>query len=319
MKNLFELLQESKFPERRRTIVDYIHGHPEEFEALLDKSFEKDCDAKEHIIDLIDLLNSTLMVRVIEKAVIDDDAQTQIKGLQAAYRSRVDSMNTHIEQILSSREKEFEARKWALHILGSTDPDFYSSHITRIARDISEDVELRKEAIFALTKIVTEKTLGTLCTLLGDSNPEIRQSGAWALSNIGSTDTIGCLLAALDDEEENVRDWAIRGLRDMDDARALQSLADAIRSSTAAEQVRMIRLVIERRSDVILRAIVELLDSKDTDVKRTAAWALSVSPYPPAIPSLKLLLDNKDDQTRDYARVALIRSGDFDLADLEFE
>jgi hypothetical protein len=319
VKSLSELLQESSVPDRRRTVVEYIHSHPKEFEALLDRSFEIDSDLKERIIDLVDLLNSTLMVRVIEKAVMDDDKQTQIKGLQAAYRSRVDSMNVQIEKILTSREREFEARKWALHILGSTDPDFYSRHITRIARDISEDVRLRKEAIFALTKIVSDKTLGTLCTLLGDPDAEVRQSGAWALGNIGSPDAIGCLLAALDDEDESVRDWAIRGLRDMDDAGALQGLADAMRFSTPAEQVRMIRLVIERRSEVILRVIVELLGSEEIDVRRTATWALSVSPYPPAVPSLKELLDDQDEQTRDYARVALIRSGEFDLTDMELQ
>jgi hypothetical protein len=317
VKSLSELLQESSTPDKRRAIVDYIHGHPKEFEALVERFFEKDSDLKGHIIDLVDLLNSTLMVRVIEKAVLDSDRRTQIKGLQAAYRSRVDSMNVHIEEILYSQEKDFEARKWALHILGSTDPEFYSRHITRIARNSSEDVRLRKEAIFALTKIVNDKTLGALCTLLGDSNSEIRQSGAWALSNIGSPEAIGCLLAALDDEDENVRDWAIRGLRDMDDARALQGLADAIRSSAPVEQVRMIRLVIEQRSEVILRAITELLSIEEADVRRTAAWALSVSPYPPAVPSLRQLLDDNDEQTRDYARVALMRSGDFDLTDVD--
>jgi HEAT repeat protein len=81
----------------------------------------------------------------------------------------------------------------------------------------------------------------------------------------------------------------------------------------------MIRLVVERRSEVILRAIAELLGSQELDVRRTAAWALSVSPYPPAVPSLKTLLDDQDEQTRDYARVALIRSGGLDSAELALE
>jgi len=90
----------------------------------------------------------------------------------------------------------------------------------------------------------------------------------------------------------------------MDDARALQGLADAIHTSIPEEQVRMTRLVIERKSEVILRAIVELLDSPDIQVKRIAAWALGVSPYPPAVPSLKELLDDEDEEVRDYARIA---------------
>ena len=164
---------------------------------------------------------------------------------------------------------------------------------------------------------MNDKTLGTLYTLLGNSDIEIRQSGAWALSNIGSPDSINCLLAALDDEDELVRDWAIRGLRDMDDTRALQGLADTIHTSPPKEQVRMIRLVIERKSEVILRAIVELLSSQDIPVRRTAAWALGVSPYPPAVPSLKELLDDEDEEVCSYARIALIRSGGLDPSDLQ--
>jgi len=79
----------------------------------------------------------------------------------------------------------------------------------------------------------------------------------------------------------------------------------------------MIRLVIERKSEVILRAVVELLGSQDIHVRRTAAWALGVSPYPPAVPSLKELLNDEDEEVRDYARIALIRSGGLDPTDLQ--
>ncbi|MBN2228142.1 MAG: HEAT repeat domain-containing protein [Candidatus Thorarchaeota archaeon] len=311
-----DLLKESNTLDKRRDLIEYIQAHSDEFDEILDTAFSEDSSSKHRLLELVDFLSTALAVKIIERAVLGQDEQTRVKGLQAAYRTRIDSLNDHVERILRSPEERFEARKWSLHILGSTDPNYYSKSITRIARDLSEDIDLRKEAIFALTKIVNDKTLGVLCTLLGDTNAEIRQSGAWALSNIGSPDSINCLLAALDDMDEHVRDWAIRGLRDMDDSRALQGLANAIRCSSPEEQVRMTRLVIEKRSDVILRVIVELLDSSDTNVRRTAAWALSVSPYPPAAPSLKMLLDDADEQTRDYARIGLIRSGGIDPSDL---
>ena len=79
----------------------------------------------------------------------------------------------------------------------------------------------------------------------------------------------------------------------------------------------MTRLVIERKSEVILRAVVELLSSQDIHVRRIAAWALGVSPYPPAVPSLKELLNDEDEEVRDYARIALIRSGGLDPTDLK--
>jgi HEAT repeat protein len=314
---LSEQLLKKTSAEGRREIVEYIHGNPSEFEKVVNSAFSKEYRLRRPLLGLVDLLNGAQLVQIIEKAIFDEDVLIRKQGLQAAYRTRVDSLNVRVAEILLNKEENFEARKWALHILGSTDPEYYSDQIVGITRNSSEDVNIRKEAIFALTQIVNDKTLGTLCTLLGDSNVEIRQSGAWALSNIGSSDTINCLLAALEDEDELVRDWAIRGLRDIDDARALQGLADAIHSSPPKEQVRMTRLVVERKSEVILRAIVELLNSEDTHVRCTAAWALGVSPYPPAVPSLKELLDDEDEQVRDYARIALIRSGGLDPTDLQ--
>jgi len=314
---LSELLLNKLTKDRRLEITEYISNHPEEFEKVLNHAFSEDSELKKPLLDIVDLLNSAQTVLVIEQAVLDEDVLIRKHGLQAAYRTRVDSLNVQVAEILSNKKEEFEIRKWALHILGSTDPEYYSGQIVKITRNSSEDVNIRKEAIFALTQIANDKTLGTLCTLLGDSDVEIRQSGAWALSNIGSSDSINCLLAALDDDDEIVRDWAIRGLRDMDDARALQGLAEVIHTSPPKEQVRMTRLVIERKSEIILRAIVELLGSQDIHVRRTAAWALGVSPYPPAVPSLKELLNDEDEEVCSYARIALIRSGGLDPTDLK--
>jgi len=315
--DLSEFLLEEPSLERRREIAEYIRGHTREFEEVLNQAFSNRPRLKRPLLSLVDLLNGTQLVLLVEKAVLDNEIQIRKQGLQAAYRTRVDSVNEHIAKMISDKDEDFEVRKWALHVLGSTDPEYYSGQIVKMTRSKSEDVNIRKEAIFALTQIVNDKTLGTLCTLLGDENVEIRQSVAWALSNIGSSETINCLLAALDDEDEKVRDWAIRGLRDMDDARALQGLAVTLSSSSPEEQVRMIRLVIERKSEVILRAIVELLSSENIHVRRTAAWAMGVSPYPPAVPSLKELLDDEDEEVRDFARIALIRSGGIDPMDLK--
>ncbi|TFH08047.1 MAG: hypothetical protein E4H14_07210 [Candidatus Thorarchaeota archaeon] len=316
MIRLSELLLKGTLPEKRLEIVEYINKHQEEFEKVVDYAFSKEYELRKPLLGLVDLLNSAQIVEIIERAILDDDVRIRKQGLQAAYRTRIDSLNMRIAEILSNKSEDFDARKWALHILASTDSEYYSSQIVRLTRNNSEDVNIRKEAIFALTQIVNDKTLGTLCTLLGDSNAEIRQSGAWALSNIGSPDSINCLLAALDDEDDIVRDWAIRGLRDMDDARALQGLADAIHTSPPMEQVRMTRLVIERKSEIILRSIVELLSSENIHVKRIAAWALGVSPYPPAVPSLIELLNDEDEEVRDFARIALIRSGGLDPTDI---
>ena len=317
MTNLTNLLRGQDTLEKRSEIVDYIHHNQEEFAQVLDVAFDNGDEIRDSLLNLIDQLSNPMIIQVIEKAIKTDDDRIKIRALQAAYRTRIDTLNEFVFNILTDTTEVFDARKWALHILGSTDPDCYSQYIMKIARSRIEKIPLRKEAIYALTKIVDDKTLGTICALLGDSDVEIRQSGAWALSNIGSPESIPCLLAALDDDDELVRDWAIRGLRDMDDSRALQGLADATRAAPPEEQVRMIRLMVEKRSEIIQRTITELLAASDIDVRRTATWAMGVSPYPPAVPSLKELLDDPDEEVRNYARIALIRNGGIDSSDLK--
>lgn len=319
--NVLKLLTDIKRPEKRKEVAEYINAHPGEFGDVLVSIFaDKSEDTKQsqqHILDLVDLLSAKLAIQVIEQAIGNNDSRIKVRGLQAAYRTRVDSLNSRLVDILADTKEEFEVKKWIVHILGSTDPESYGRILRKTARDSKEDVNLRKEAVFALTKVVGDETLGTLCALLGDSNVEMRESGAWALSNISAPESINCLLAALEDESEKVRDWAIRGLRDMDDTKALQGLADVMARVSPNEQVRMIRLVVERKSEIILRAITELLGSEDIEVLRTAAWAIGVSPYPPAVPALRELLDHEDEQVRYYGKVALVRSGGIDPTDLQ--
>jgi HEAT repeat protein len=318
---VLELLADIKSIGKRKETAEYINSHPDEFVSVLDSVFKEDSvessNYKQHILDLIDLLSVKLAVLTIERVIMDTDSQIRLRGLQAAYRIRVDSLNLQLVEILSDTEEKFEVRKWVIHILGSTDPVSYGRILRKIARDSHEDVNLRKEAVFALTKVTDDETVGTLCALLGDPSTEIRESGAWALSNMSAPESINCLLASLEDESENVRDWAIRGLRDMDDAKALQGLADVMARVSSDEQVRMIRLVVERKSEIILRAITELLSSENVEVLRVAAWAIGVSPYPPAVAVLRNLLEYDDEQVRYYAKIALVGSGGIDPTDLQ--
>ena len=317
--SLLDLLSEMTGTGKRREIAEYINKHPEELEDILSDIFNekelKSDEIKQMLLRLTDFLNEKLVLSIIERAIDDNNPMIRIRGLQAAYRTRIDSLNERVMQILDSQEEEFEARKWALHILASTDSRAFAVKLRKIARNSLENIGIRKEAVFSLTNIDEDKTIGTLCALLGDSAVELRRSGAWALAQIGSPDSINCLLAALDDNDTEVRDWAIRGLRDIDDSRALQGLADALENVSPEEQVRMIRLIIDRRSEIVLRAIAQLLTSSDVNVRRQAAWAMGVAPYPPAAGNLEILLEDQDEQVKDYAKVALMRIGRMDPTD----
>lgn len=319
MNTLRKILSDITDAEKRREISDYFNSNPTEFRDLLNDVFGSSdsgyTEDKRCILDLVDLLSTKLVIETVVKALADDDVRIRIKGLQATYRRQIDSLNDMILRILNNVDEPFEIRKWAVHILGGTDPVGFGRHLRQIMRNPEEDVNLRKEAIFARTNNASVETLGTLCILLGDRNSEIRQSSAWALSKIGSEDSISCLLAALEDDDESVREWAIRGLRDIDSSRALQGLADSMVRAQPKEQVQFIRLVAEKKSEIIMRAIAVLLESYDVSVRRSAAWAMGVSPYPPAAGTLEKLIKDDDSEVREYAKKALARLGLIDSTD----
>ncbi len=319
VKVMFDLILSGKMKGKHREIAEYADSHSEEFTALVDEIFRNDSEKKSRVLELVDYLSPRLAEYIVAKGIVDDDSKIRISSIKATYRTRIESLNEKITVILMKREEEFEIRKWIIHILASSDPREYAKLIRRIVRDDTEDRQIRKEAIFALTNMDDELTIGSLCILLGDHDREIRQSGAWALSKIGSSSSINCLLAAIEDEDETVRDWAIRALRDMDDTRALQGLADVMKSAVPSEQVRLIRLLVERRSEIILRAIAEKLSSPDVNVRREAAWAMGVTLFTPAIPSLESLVNDEDEQVRDYAKKALMRMGQVDPTDFGFQ
>ena len=186
---MFDIISKSD-SSKRREVAEYINGHPEEFTHLLRDVFTKNdaesLELKQKLFTYGDFINDKLAIEMTRQAIEDTEKQIRIGGLQFAYRRQIDSLNHLVVQILEDNQEPFETRKWAIHILGSNDPVGFGKSLRGIARNPLGSVELRKEAIFSLTNTESDETIGVLCALLGDSNPEIRQSGAWVLGKIGS-------------------------------------------------------------------------------------------------------------------------------------
>ncbi|MFO7837225.1 MAG: HEAT repeat domain-containing protein [Candidatus Thorarchaeota archaeon] len=319
MKTIKQQIMKSDKPEMREDIAEYINTHSSEFLQLVASVFDtagKE-DLKKQIIGICDLLDRQLMCEAIGRAVNDQSSDVRVLGLRAVYRTRSEEFTADCLKLVRDENEPFEVRKWATHILASEHPNEYGRVLRQIARDTGENMELRREAVHALTKIDDDKTVGSLCAILGDSSEDMRKSAAWALGRIADEESIDCLLAALEDESEAVRDWSVRALRDMGAPKAVQGLIDAMKEAPPEEQVRMIRLIVEKRSEIILRSIAEFLSSPHTEVRRVAAWAMGVSPYPPAAASLEHLLDDEDARVRKYAEEALRRLGRIDGSEFE--
>ncbi len=259
------------------------------------------------LLRLVDFLDSKSGHKIVLHALQDSSSEIRVRGLQAAYRIHDNSPDLHVADLLLSDEEPFNVRKWAVHLLSLSSSSEAQRILRFMARDQSVPLELRVEAIYAMTNSVDDRAIGTLCTLLGDSHPEVRQSSAWALAKISAPSSIMCLLAALEDSSDSVREWAARALLGMHSAHALQCLVDALHQAEPNEQIRLIRILVADRSDFVLRAIAQLLCSDDVRVRRHAAWAMGVARFAPSAPLLQELIDDEDDQVRRYAVVALRR------------
>jgi HEAT repeat protein len=314
-----ELLLESKDMNKRQEIAKKLNSNPESVEELIKEIFQttepKFNDERELALNIIDFLNERLAIVLAKSAIDYAEQRIRVKGLQSIYRRQIDTLNDQIEKLASDLNEEFIVRKLAIHILGVTDSESFGRLLRNMMRNPDESIGLRKEAIFALTTTPSNASIGTLCNFMGNENVEIRRSSAWALAKIGSEDSICCLLAGIEDNDNQVFEWSVRGLRDMDSTRALQELANVMMRSPPEEQERLIPLVVEKKSEITLRAIAELLESDNVSVKRQAAWAMAVSPYPPALGMLEKLVNDDDAQIREYVKKALTKLGKVDPTD----
>jgi HEAT repeat protein len=314
-----DLLLETKDIGKRQEVAKKLNSSPECVEDLIKEIFqaaEQNCnDERECALNIVDFLIERLAVATAKAAIDCPNQRFRVKGLQAIYRRQSDALNNQIEEIVNNPDEEFLVRKLAIHILGSTNSENFGDLLRKIMRNNDESIELRKEAIFALTNSPSNVSIGSLCTNMGNENVEIRRASAWSLGKIGSEDSICCLLAGIEDSDNQVFEWSVRGLRDMDSTRALQELADVVRRSPPEEQERLIPLVVEKKSEITLRAIAELLEADNVSVKRQAAWAMAVSPYPPALGMLEKLVNHEDAQIREYAKKALTKLGKINPTD----
>ncbi|MHA2160316.1 MAG: hypothetical protein ACXABE_15590, partial [Candidatus Thorarchaeota archaeon] len=112
---MFEILSNIESVSKRKEVTEYINAHPDEFVSALDSVFSSNelASYKQQLLDITDLLSPKLAVLVIERVMSDDDSRIRVRGLQAAYRTRIDSLNPQLVDILGNKQEEFEVRKWA--------------------------------------------------------------------------------------------------------------------------------------------------------------------------------------------------------------
>jgi HEAT repeat protein len=190
------------------------------------------------------------------------------------------------------------------------------------------DARLRRSAAYALGAFgsLAEPALPALKKALRDGSPAVRQNAAWALGRIAVAIDSATLLELCDllsDKNALVR---------RDTAAALESVGKTIKPATFKAAAKPLLDLVKTDSDEVVRKtalgalaalsskehagsgpdLYPLLDSKDPDTARKAAYVLAKmggEPARRAVPALRLAMSDPDPGVQELAAAALSAIG----------
>jgi HEAT repeat protein len=190
------------------------------------------------------------------------------------------------------------------------------------------DPRVRRSAAYALGAFgsLAESALPALKKTLGDSHPSVRQNAAWAVGRIAANIDTATLLELCD----LLRDKNALVRRDV--AAALESLGKTVKPATLKVTGKPLLDLVKSDSDEVVRKtalgalaalsskelaghgpdLYPLLDSKDPDTARKAAYVLAKmggEPARRAVPALRLAMADPDPGVQELAAAALSAIG----------
>jgi HEAT repeat protein len=181
-------------------------------------------------------------------------------------------------------------------------------------------IEVRRSAVNSLGRIRAhpETVVPALIVVLKDREPAVRLTAARALSNFGATarSAVPALVSALEDQDKEVCLQAADALRQVEMNAFVQSalpvLIKTLRDQEYDQRSKAARIleVLGPRGVAAVPALCDLLEDKDSYVRRAAARSLYIGPgAKAAVPALTRALRDAHRGTREMAALALGRIG----------
>lgn len=182
----------------------------------------------------------------------------------------------------------------------------------------SEDIEIRRNASFALREIADRRTVMSLCKMLeDDEDSHVRMNSALTLGIIGDDKSIKSLKKAMNDENMFVRCSIASALGEMGDDESIELVTKMIRedSNWRVRRSALISLMKLPREKII-KPLLEGLKDKEGIVRMSAIMSIGEIGIEEAVPSLnKLLREEEDPDIRIEIIVALHSIGNENTID----
>lgn len=159
--------------------------------------------------------------------------------------------------------------------------------------------EVRSNASSALTRLAPMTAFNHNLRLLEDEAPSVRSAAIENIAHPPGNVIVTSLMRMLNDKDPAVRETAVRVLGEMN----VTTSADAIRERLSDENhhVRAQAALVLGQMRQHSWDVAALLKDRDVVVRRKAAIAMGLMAAPRYIENLRPLLNDEDDQVREYA------------------
>jgi HEAT repeat protein len=157
------------------------------------------------------------------------------------------------------------------------------------------------------------EALDGLIVMSRDLDARVRAAALRGLKGHDDLRVTDLLIAALDDREPLVREVAAAGLGSAPGERALQAIADALRSEHPEVRFQAIESYLDHAAEPSLEPLLPLLDDPDARVRENASLALDRF-GDAAIAPLQRMLEDPVTSVVEGAALALARLGQSDVA-----
>jgi len=284
--------------EVKREILDSIAESKDEAAAVrfLTKvtETEPDRELRKEAIDGLGESKDPASLKALEKLINDPntDADLQQEAVDAISEKEPDVAVPLLVKFAKTH-KSIRVRREAMDHLGEIPGQL--SFMADVARNESENLDLRKEAIEAIGESQDSEAIKVLQTLYSDiANREVRREILDAVSQGHDKEAAFSFLVkvARSDEDQKMRHQALSGLAEMNDDRAIDALSDLYGSERNEEmKEEIIEALAESNTKRALRKLIEVAKSDPSPkMRRKAIEALSESDDPEAAEFLEKII-----------------------------
>jgi HEAT repeat protein len=160
----------------------------------------------------------------------------------------------------------------------------------------SEDIEIRRNASFALREIADRRTVMPLCKMLEeDEDSHVRMNSALTLGIIGDDKSIKSLKKAMNDDNMFVRCAIASALGEMGDEDSIDLVTKMLKEDTNW-RVRRSALIslMKLPQEKVIKPLLEGLKDREAIVRMSAVISIGEMGIEEAVPSLKKLFSEEE-------------------------